>query len=133
MRGSSGDEEAFHDVLAVWLRGRRCLQPSVWPDVGRIPAVVGWVGAMRHVLVRGVATAPITFAWLLVLFITTRIQRSAGRLGARRIRRTHSTNLHRLRNEPARVRATSLLWLDDHKWWPYVPLFVGIVGPAERR
>src|SRR6185437_16144341 len=88
---------------------------------------------MRHVLVRGVATAPLTFAWLLVLFITTRIQRSAGRWGARRIRRTHSTNLRRLRTEPSRVLATSLFWLDDHKWWPYVPVFVGILGPAERR
>jgi hypothetical protein len=32
-----------------------------------------------------------------------------------------------------RVLATSLFWLDDHKWWPYVPVFVGIVAPAERR
>ena len=85
------------------------------------------------VLVRGVATAPLTFAWLLVLFITTRVQRSAGRWGSRRIQRRHSTNLRRLRTEPSRVLVTSLLWLDDRKWWPYVPIFVGIVGPAERR
>jgi len=77
--------------------------------------------------------APLTFAWLLVLFVTTRIQRSAGRWGSRRIQRTNSTNLRRLRNEPSRVLATSLFWLDDRKWWPYVPLFVGIVGAAERR
>ncbi|AGB21190.1 hypothetical protein Mycsm_00750 [Mycobacterium sp. JS623] len=88
---------------------------------------------MRHVLVRGVVTAPLTSAWLLVLFITTRIQRSAGRWGSRRIRRTNSTNLRRLRTGPSRVLATSLFWLDDHKWWPYVPVFVGILGPAERR
>ena len=85
------------------------------------------------VLVRGVATAPLTFAWLLVLLITTRIQRSAGRGGSRRIQRTHSTNLRRLRTEPSRVLATSLFWLDDRKWWPYVPVFVGVVAPAERR
>jgi hypothetical protein len=28
---------------------------------------------------------------------------------------------------------TSLLWLDDRKWWPYVPVFIGVVAPAERR
>jgi hypothetical protein len=77
--------------------------------------------------------APLTSAWLLVLFITTRLQRSAGRWGSRRLQREHSTNLHRLRTEPLRVIATSLFWLDDKKWWPYIPVFVGIVGPAERR
>jgi hypothetical protein len=78
-------------------------------------------------------SAPLTFAWLLVLLITTRVQRSAGRWGSRRIQRSHSTNLRRLRTEPSRVLATSLFWLDDRRWWPYVPVFVGIVAPAERR
>ncbi len=85
------------------------------------------------VLVTSVASAPLTFAWLLVLLVTTRIQRSAGRQGSRRIQRIHSTNLHRLRTEPSRVLTTSLFWLDDRKWWPYVPAFVGVVAPAERR
>ena len=85
------------------------------------------------VLVTSVASAPLTFAWLLVLLVTTRIQRSAGRQGSRRIQRTHSTNLRRLRTEPSRVLTTSLFWLDDRKWWPYVPAFIGVVAPAERR
>ena len=89
--------------------------------------------ASLDVLVRGVASAPLTFAWLLVLFVTTRIQRSAGRRGSRRIQRRHSTNLRRLRSEPSRVLAKSLFWTDDRRWWPYVPVFVGIVAPAERR
>jgi hypothetical protein len=83
-------------------------------------------------LVRSVASAPLTFAWLLVLLVTTRVQRSAGRRW-RRIQRHHSTNLRRLRNEPERVLTTSLFWLDDRKWWPYVPLFILVVAPAERR
>jgi hypothetical protein len=83
-------------------------------------------------LVRGVASAPFTFAWLLVLLVTTGVQRSAGRRW-RRIQRRHSTNLRRLRNEPSRVLTTSLFWLDDRKWWPYVALFVLVVAPAERR
>ena len=85
------------------------------------------------VLVTSVASAPLTFAWLLVLLVTTRIQRSAGRQGSRRIQRTHSTNLRRLRTEPSRVLTTSLFWLDDRRWLPYVPAFVGVVAPAERR
>ncbi|KUH67821.1 hypothetical protein AU184_22575 [Mycolicibacterium novocastrense] len=84
-------------------------------------------------LLRAVAGAPFSFAWLLVLLITTRVQRSAGHGGSRRIQRRNSTNLRRLRSEPHRVLTTSLFWLDDHRWWPYVPVFVGVVAPAERR
>jgi len=89
--------------------------------------------ASLDVLVRGIASAPLTSTWLLVLFVTTRIQRSAGRRGSRRIQRRHSTNLRRLRSEPSRVLAKSLFWTDDRRWWPYMPVFVGIVAPAERR
>jgi hypothetical protein len=89
--------------------------------------------ARLDVLIRGVASAPLTFVWLLVLLVTTRIQRSAGRHGSRRIQHNHSTNLRRLGTEPSRVLATSLFWLDERKWWPYVPVFVGVVAPAERR
>jgi hypothetical protein len=32
----------------------------------------------------------------------------------------------------SRVLATSLFWLDDHEWWPYVPVFVATVASAER-
>jgi hypothetical protein len=84
-------------------------------------------------LIRSVASAPLTFAWLVMLFVTTRIQRSAGRWRSRRIQRNHSTNLRQLRSEPARVLATSLFWLDGRTWWPYVPVFVAVVAPAERR
>jgi len=83
--------------------------------------------------VRGVLGAPLSFIWLAILFVTTRIQRSAGRRKAKQIQRANSTNLRRLDNEPSRVLATSLFWLDDHRWWPYVPMFVGVVAPAERR
>lgn len=79
------------------------------------------------------AGAPLSFVWLLVLLVTTRVQRSAGRRGSRRIQRRNSTNLRRLRSEPHRVLTTSLFWLDDHRWWPYVPVFVTVVAPAERR
>jgi hypothetical protein len=82
---------------------------------------------------RAVATAPLTFTWLLILFVTTRIQRSAGRKGARRLQLDHSTNLRHLNDRPMRVLVTSLFWLDVLRWWPFVPAFVGVVAPAERR
>lgn len=81
-------------------------------------------------LARGV---PLSWVWLAILFVTTRRQRSAGRLGSRRLQREHSTNLRRLRTEPARVLVSSLFWLDDRRWWPYVPVFATVVVPAERR
>jgi hypothetical protein len=84
-------------------------------------------------VVRAVASAPLSFGWLLILFVTTRIQRSAGRRGSKRIQRRHSTNLRRLRSEPSRVLVASLFWLDGRMWWPYVPMFAGVVAPAERR
>lgn len=84
-------------------------------------------------LLRAIVGAPLSFVWLLVLLVTTRVQRSAGRRGSRRIQRRNSTNLRRLRSEPHRVLTTSLFWLDDHRWWPYVPVFVTVVAPAERR
>lgn len=82
---------------------------------------------------RSVASAPLSFAWLAILFVTTRIQRSAGKRRAKKLQRTHSTNLRRLDSEPTRVLAASLLLTDDRKWWPYVPVFVAVAAPAERR
>lgn len=35
--------------------------------------------------------------------------------------------------QPSQVLATSLFWTDDRRWWPYVPVFFGVVAPAERR
>jgi hypothetical protein len=84
-------------------------------------------------MTRIVDRAPLSAAWLLVLFVTTRMQRSAGRRRARRIQLAHSTNIVRLRREPHRVLLSSLFWLDGGSWWPYVPVYAGLVAPAERR
>ena len=87
--------------------------------------------AERYLL--GVNGAPLSFVWLAILFVTTRRQRAAGKQGAKQLQRQYSTNLRRLRREPSRVLTSSLFWLDDRTWWPYVPVFVGVVAPAERR
>lgn len=78
-------------------------------------------------------SAPLSLTWLAILFVTTRRQRAAGKQGAKRLQREHSTNLRRLRSEPSRVLTSSLFWLDGRRWWPYVPVFAAVVAPAERR
>ncbi|KUI36535.1 hypothetical protein AU195_12975 [Mycobacterium sp. IS-1496] len=86
----------------------------------------------RGVVGRGLAGAPATFIWLAVLAVTTRVQRAAG--GSRaQLLRSQSTNLHHLSEEPTRVLAASLFWLDGRRWWPYVPPFAAVLAPAERR
>lgn len=83
--------------------------------------------------VRAVAGSPLSVAWLAILVLTTRRQQAAGRRGSERIQRDHSTNLKKLSTEPSRVLVTSAFYLDGRSWWPYVPVFAGVVAPAERR
>lgn len=80
-----------------------------------------------------VRRAPLTTTWLVVLFVTTRIQRSASPRSRRMLLHRHSTNLRHLHNEPTRVLASSLFWLDGRRWWPYVPAYLAVLAPAERR
>jgi hypothetical protein len=88
---------------------------------------------LRMTGVRTLSDAPLTTLWLVVLFATTRIQRSASARKRRRLLHRHSTNLRHLDSEPARVLTSSLLWLDGRRWWPYVPAYLAVLAPAERR
>src|SRR5258708_2025986 len=69
-----------------------------------------------------IAGAALTYAWLALLFVTTRIQRSAPRRKRQRLLREQSTNIAQLQRKPLHVLLTSLLWLDGRRW-PYVPVF----------
>ncbi|MDO3639321.1 rhomboid-like protein [Mycolicibacterium arseniciresistens] len=80
----------------------------------------------------GRLSAPLTYGWLAVLLVTTRLQRAAGRKRSRLLRQ-QSTNLHHLSREPLRVLVASLFWLDGRRWWPYVPVYAAVLAPAERR
>jgi hypothetical protein len=77
--------------------------------------------------------APLTWSWLALLFVTTRIQRSTSHRERQQLLRERSTNLKQLHRKPLRVLFASLLWLDGRSWWPYVPVFAGVLAPAERR
>ncbi|MET0700781.1 MAG: rhomboid-like protein [Mycobacterium sp.] len=88
---------------------------------------------MRHVRRDLSDFAPLTWSWLALLFVTTRIQRSASHRERQILLREQSTNLKQLHRKPVRVLFASLLWLDGRSWWPYAPVFAGLLAPAERR
>ncbi|MGC5255925.1 rhomboid-like protein [Gordonia sp. DT218] len=80
-------------------------------------------------IVRG---APLTCAWLVVLLITTIIQRSMTPEELNRLLGERSTNLHHLSTDPVQVLVTSLFWIDGSFWLPYLILFCVFHLPAER-
>ncbi|AZG46145.1 rhomboid-like protein [Gordonia insulae] len=81
---------------------------------------------------RFLRSAPITFVWLIVLLITTIIQRSATPHELDVMLGERSTNLHHLSNDPLDVLVTSLFWIDGSYWLPYLVLFCVFHVPAER-
>jgi tRNA(Arg) A34 adenosine deaminase TadA len=79
-----------------------------------------------------VRSAPLTYAWLVVLMATTLVQHSLSERLLRRLLQSTSTNLHHLASDPLRVLVNSLLWIDGRYWWPYVLIFTLFLAPAER-
>lgn len=85
-----------------------------------------------HRLWRFVASAPLTYCWLLVLLVTTLAAHAMPPARLRAVLESDSTNLHHLARDPERVLVTSLFWIDGAYWWPYVIVFTLFVAPAER-
>ncbi|MCX2929622.1 hypothetical protein ORI20_05010 [Mycobacterium sp. CVI_P3] len=79
-----------------------------------------------------VRSAPVTFGWLTVLFLTTAVAHLLPRWHLLSLLHKDSTNLHHLASDPIRVLITSLLWIDGFVWWPYVLVFGAFLAPAER-
>jgi tRNA(Arg) A34 adenosine deaminase TadA len=79
-----------------------------------------------------VRSAPLTYAWLVVLMATTLVQHSLSAGVLRTLLQSTSTNLHHLASDPVRVLVNSLLWIDGSYWWPYVLIFTMFLAPAER-
>jgi hypothetical protein len=80
---------------------------------------------------RFVRRAPLTYAWLVVLFATTRIAHGFNRRQLHHILVHRSTNLHHLATDPIKVLIESLFWIDGRHWLPYVAIFTVFVAPAE--
>jgi hypothetical protein len=80
-----------------------------------------------------VSSAPLTYGWLLVLLVTTIIQRHL--LTKREYTAVileGSTNIRHLLKDPLEVLIYSLFWIDGKYWAPYLVLFTLFLAPAER-
>lgn len=82
---------------------------------------------------RFVRSAPLTYLWLVVLLITTIIQRQLGRRELQYVLVHYSTNLRHLATDPIRVLFESLIWIEGRYWTylVYVALFTLFLAPAE--
>jgi hypothetical protein len=88
----------------------------------------GWLNAAW----RFVLSAPLTYVWLTVLLVTTRIQRTTPERELHRLLMHDSTNIRHLMTDPGNVLFSSLLWIDGRWWTPYLVLFTLFLAPAER-
>ena len=87
----------------------------------------GWLTAAW----RYVSGAPLTYLWLIVLLITTIIQRTASRRHLQFLLVHNSTNIRHLATDPLDALFSSLLWIDGRYWTPYLLLFTLFLAPAE--
>jgi rhomboid family protein len=87
----------------------------------------GWLAAAW----RFVRSAPLTYVWLIVLLVTTIIQRVTPRRELHHLLVHDSTNLHALATDPLHVLFYSLLWIDGGFWAPFLVLFTLFLAPAE--
>jgi hypothetical protein len=78
-----------------------------------------------------VSSAPLTYAWLTVLLITTIIQRNLTKREFHTWVVDGSTNIHHLLRDPLEVLIYSLIWIDGKWWTPYLVLFTLFLAPAE--
>ncbi|SED47258.1 hypothetical protein SAMN05216532_4659 [Streptomyces sp. 2231.1] len=79
-----------------------------------------------------VRSAPGTYVWLGVLFITTVALHHMSPEFEEHFLRQRSTNIHELSRTPVRVLVASAMWIDSGHWIPYAVLYTVFHAPAER-
>ncbi|MFF4837267.1 rhomboid-like protein [Streptomyces sp. NPDC001315] len=79
-----------------------------------------------------VRSAPGTYVWLGILFLTTVALHHMSPDFEEDFLRQRSTNIHELSSNPVRVLITSAMWIDGGFWWPYVVLYSVFHAQAER-
>ncbi|MEU2734988.1 rhomboid-like protein [Streptomyces sp. NPDC007095] len=77
-------------------------------------------------------SAPGTYVWLAILFVTTVALHHMSPDFEADFLRQRSTNIHELSNDPVRVLFTSAMWIDGGLWLPYAVLFTVFHAQAER-
>ncbi|WP_371670605.1 hypothetical protein OG985_25100 [Streptomyces sp. NBC_00289] len=79
-----------------------------------------------------VRSAPGTYVWLGILFVTTVAMHHMSPEFEQEFLRQRSTNLHELSQHPLRVLVTSAMWIDGGIWLPYVVFYSVFHAQAER-
>ena len=79
-----------------------------------------------------IRSAPGTYGWLVILFVTTIIIRHASPDLAHRILEKRSTNIHYLSTSPIRALISSALWIAGSGWYFYAVLYTIFHANAER-
>ncbi|MFF0085649.1 rhomboid-like protein [Streptomyces canus] len=77
-------------------------------------------------------SAPGTYVWLAVVFVTTVALHHMSPEFEEEFLRQRSTNIHELSSKPVRVLIASAMWIDGGHWLPYVVLYSVFHAPAER-
>ncbi|MET8246020.1 rhomboid-like protein [Streptomyces sp. NPDC005202] len=78
-----------------------------------------------------VRSAPGTYVWLLILFVTTFALHHMSPHFEEQFLRQRSTNIHELSNNPVRVLVASAMWIDSGHWLPYAALYTVFHAQAE--
>ena len=112
-------------VLAFFAVARR----RKWPFAERVEAQ--WI-RVRPSVVSYIRASPATFAYLLVLSITTLVMVSSSNQVVTLLLREHSTNLHELFASPMRVLVLSAFWAPNYEFLVWAILFALVLAPAER-
>ncbi|MFJ6086465.1 rhomboid-like protein [Streptomyces sp. NPDC092369] len=94
-------------------------------DRGRIDRGLRRVGAY-------VRSAPGTYAWLAILFVTTVAMHHMSPEFEQEFLRQRSTNINELSDNPVRVLVQSAMWIDGGRWLPYAVLYTVFHAQAER-
>ncbi|MEU9452198.1 rhomboid-like protein [Streptomyces sp. NPDC048277] len=79
-----------------------------------------------------VRSAPGTYVWLAILFVTTVALHRMSPDFEQQFLRQRSTNIHELSDNPVRVLIASAMWIDGGHWVPYAFLYTVFHAPAER-
>ncbi|MEU0336574.1 rhomboid-like protein [Streptomyces sp. NPDC006193] len=79
-----------------------------------------------------VRSAPGTYVWLGILFVTTVALHHMPPEFELHFLRQRSTNLHELSRAPVRVLVASAMWIESGHWAPYAFLYTVFHAPAER-
>ncbi|MFG2501667.1 rhomboid-like protein [Streptomyces sp. NPDC048441] len=79
-----------------------------------------------------IRSAPGTYIWLAILFVTTVAMHHMSPEFENDFLRQRSTNIHELSHNPVRVLISSAFWIDGGSWLPYAVLYTLFHATAER-